>query len=520
MTDLTHGKTVVVTLNGSRLPLLAGRTVASLLPGEHTPCSGHGRCGKCRVTVEDAAAAEAAGVIDPPTADERACLRADEIAAGVRLACRLTVWGDVTVTTSSADHAPMAVLADGEISDIPADWVLAPAYAHYGVAVDIGTTTLAARLYDRAGACLATAVRGNPQTVFGADVVTRLEAAVKGRAATLSGLVRRALDGMLIELSESASLPPAAIDGGVLTGNMTMLCLLTGTDVEPLTHAPFACPRLFGETLTARDLGLTAPGEDTPFYLPPAVSAFVGADTVTAALAAGLCRREGSILLIDLGTNGEMLLSHGGRYLAASVAAGPAFEGVGISAGQTGRPGAIDRVWVENGRPAVHTIGDVLPTGLCGSGLVDALATLFSLGWMDETGRLLVADPAVIASPVTVTQADVRALQTAKAAVHAGIRTMLATAGMAEDAPLSLEIAGGFGRALDPYNAGKIGLLPPACVPKTRSIGNAALMGAVLALLYPAARREAATLVAAADVVELATSPLFAEELIRRMDLA
>ena len=517
--------TVSVTLDGVTYTVPCGACARALLgEGQNADCGGHGRCGQCRVRVVDHATALAAGAIEPPTADEQAQLSPGELARGVRLSCRLILLGDVTLT-SSRPATPPSVCAAGEPPALPTSWEMSPAFARCGVAVDLGTTTLVARLYDGEGTVLATETGINPQTAWGADVISRMEAAVGGGTHALATAVRRALGSMMERLARGARVRLQDVGEVVITGNTAMLCLLTETDVSPMTHAPFACPRRFGETLTARDLGLHGLPPDTPVYLPPVVSAFLGADTVCAMRAADRHRRAGTTLLVDLGTNGEMVLAHGGRLLAASTAAGPAFEGVGVSAGEISRAGAIDRVWVEttaagDHRLCVHTVGDKPTTGLCGSGLIDALAALLAVGDMDATG-LLTHDPTPIAPGVALTQADVRLLQVAKSAIHAGILTLLDAAGLPVDAsadsPITLLLAGGFGQALDPVSAGCIGLIPLMPALGARGIGNAALEGAALSLLYPAARREAAAMAAATAVVDLATSPRFANEFIRRM---
>ncbi len=499
----------VVTWNGSPRNCSVGITLGDLIRAHghgSTPCGGHGKCGKCRVTV--------AGEVSAPTEDEKRALTPTELASGVRLACRVRVLGDCSVTT--VEQGREQILTRGVFPTSMGESVLHPAWSGYGVAIDVGTTTLAAGLYDSRGRLLSETSRLNPQSAWGADVISRMEAALGGNGRRMAQVTRRALDGMLSELVHAAAVDTADIQAAVITGNTVMLHLLTETDVEPLTHAPFAIRRLFGESLTARELGLTALSPRVPVYLPPCIAAFIGADTVTATLAAELCERNTTALLCDIGTNGEMVLWHQGALYACSAAAGPAFEGAGISMGMSGRRGAIDGVWVGDGGLHTHVIGETDPIGLCGSGLVDAVAALLDMGLLDGTGYLE-KDPAEIAAPVTVTQEDIRGVQLAKSAIHAGLRTLLHTAGLDCDGVDTLFVAGGFGSYLNVKNAGRIGLLPAELTHRVAVLGNAALTGAAMLLLREELRPACERLAKETRVVELATHPVFAGEYMERM---
>ncbi len=502
-------KMVVVTLNGTAHTCPAETTLGDLMQGHghgSMPCGGHGKCGKCRVTV--------VGDVTPPTEDEKKALTAEELAQGVRLACRTAVLGDCTVTT--AEQGRGQIVTDGVFPPSMKNCSINPAWGGYGVAIDIGTTTLAARLYDRGGNKLAETSRLNPQSAWGADVISRMEAAMAGNANRIAALTRRTLCGMLSDLAKQAGAETKDIGAVTITGNTVMLHLLTETDVEPLTHAPFAAKRLFGETVSASELELTELAPDTPVYLPPCIAAFVGADTVTAVLASDLKESPETSLLCDIGTNGEMVLWHENTLYACSTAAGPAFEGAGISMGMGGRTGAVDRVWVTDGAIQAHVIGEADPIGLCGSGLVDAVAALLDTEALDETG-FLEDDPAIISDPVEVTQDDIRAVQLAKSAIHAGMRTLIHTASLDCDGVSTLYIAGGFGSYLDVKNAGKIGLLPEELTDRVTVLGNAALTGAAMLLLRDDLRRVCESLAKETRIVELATNPVFVSEYMERM---
>lgn len=495
----------VVTINGIPHFAAQGTRLQEALTGEHgfsMPCGGHGRCGKCRV--------KAQGKLSMPGQTERKFLSEEELAEGIRLACLAKVEGDCSVELT--EREPAQVRVGGEMQPFS----LSPAFTAYGAAIDIGTTTLAGCLYDAGGNMLSEAGCLNPQSRWGADVISRIEAALGGAARDQAAAVRKGLDGLLAQLAGKAGIETADIDGLVITGNTAMLHLLTGESVEPLSHAPFAVRRRFGETLPAAELGLESLGADVPVFLPVCISAFVGADLVTAMMASGFRERSGTHLLTDIGTNGEMALLHEGRLLVCSTAAGPAFEGAGLSRGMQGTCGAIDKVTVRNGKLACHTIGEGEAVGICGSGVVDALACLLETGQIDETGYLE-NNPAKLTGEVTFSQEDVRMVQLAKAAVHGGIRTLLHYAGIGCGEVSELLIAGGFGSYLDVDSAGKIGLIPREMAPAVRVIGNAALKGAALLLLNSESRTACRQYAECAEVIELSADPFFAEEYIERM---
>ena len=503
-------QTATVILNGKPRPCPVGTNLGDLMQSlghGHMPCGGHGKCGKCRVTVT--------GEVSAPSEDEKKALSSEELERGVRLACRVVVMGDCTVTTA-AEQGRGQILTDGAFPFSMQGKEFCPAWGNYGVAIDIGTTTLAARLYDRWGNLLSETSRLNPQSAWGADVISRMEAAMAGNAGKIAQITRRALNDMLVELGNAADVETADIFAAVITGNTVMLHLLTETDVEPLTHAPFAAERLFGELLYAEDVGLTELPPRSTVYLPPCIAAFIGADTVTATLASDLREIPETALLCDIGTNGEMVLWHESTLYACSTAAGPAFEGAGISMGMSGRVGAIDRVWVSDGDIEVHVIGDADPVGLCGSGLVDAVAALLDTELLDETGYLE-DDPAVIAAPVEIIQEDIRAVQLAKSAIHAGMRTLIDTAKLDCADVATLYIAGGFGSYLDVKNAGKIGLLPEELTDRVNVLGNAALTGASMLLLCDELRASCERMAKETRVVELAANPVFVSEYMERM---
>lgn len=484
-----------VIVNGKARTVAVGTALSNLLELS-LPCGGHGKCGKCKVY--------AVGNLSPVSETERKYLTKEELKKGIRLACRTAVTGDCTVDLPKTRENKQQIMMQTDVIAAPR-----PAFERYGVALDVGTTTLAAQLYDHTGAKLAECGRRNPQAAWGADVISRIEASVKGEKDHLAGSIREAIDDMIRELADKAKINAKEIDGMVVTGNTAMLYFLTATSPEALSHAPFQADRLFGETLTAKDLCLSALSPQANVFLPPCIAAFVGTDTVCAILATNLCKIENA-LLADIGTNGEMGLWHNGTLSVCSTAAGPAFEGVGIAMGMNGEVGAIDHVTLQNGRLTTHTIGETEPRGICGSGLIDAVACLLEAGTLDESG-LLDEDPTGIAKPVVLTQKDIRMVQLAKSAICAGIRTLFQNAGLSEDQISAFYIAGGFGSYLNVGSAGRIGLFPDALTAKAKAVGNAALTGAAMLLLDRDLRQSAADLAKQANVIELSTNPTFAD---------
>lgn len=488
---MKHAIRIVV--DGRQVFAESGTTLSRIVKGE-APCGGHGKCGKCKVI--------ARGDISQPTASERRLLSKEALARGIRLACLTRALGDCEIQTLAAARESQIAI-EGILPRFKPE----PTFSNYGVAMDIGTTTLAARLYNPDGRIVAETSRLNPQSAFGADVISRIEAAINGSAEQLAREIRNALNEMLSEFASVTDL--GKIDSLVITGNTVMLSLLTEQSLVPFSHAPFHAERLFGETLTAEALSLSRLAPNTLVYLPPCISAFVGADITCAILATDLCNHA-TAMLADIGTNGEMALWHGGKLTVCSTAAGPAFEGVGISMGMQGKAGAIDRVQLKDGRLTAHVIGDQMPIGICGSGLVDAVACLLEAGTIDETGYLPY-DTAPIAADVVLVQKDLRMLQLAKSAICAGLQTLMDTQKIKASAVSPLYIAGGFGNYLNIESAVKIGLLPKGLRTAACTVGNAAISGAAMMLLNASTRTAAEAIARDIDVLDLSTNPVFSE---------
>ena len=467
------------------------------------PCGGRGQCGKCLVWARCG--------LDEPSPREREYLTPHRLAQGERLACQAHITGDVELRLT-APKVVSQICTEGTGRPLGTD----PVFTTLGGAVDIGTTTLAARLYDKTG-LIATASAPNPQRDYGADVISRIGKAMEGRAGELAACVRQAVNGLISDLCKQAGREPAEVDALVITGNTAMLHLLTMTDPSPLSAAPFEAKELFGSKLPAKSLDLNG-SPDCTVYLPRCMSAFVGGDITTALLADRLCEGEDTALLVDIGTNGEIALWKGGELLCCSTAAGPAFEGANLSQGMQGAPGAIDHITAAGDSLSLHTIGDVPAVGICGSGVADLLACLLELEILDETGLLDDGEEQWdLTETVAFTQADVRQVQLAKSAVRSGIETLLHQAGVRKQQIKRLAVAGGFGSFLDLHSAAAIGLIPPDLEDSCTTIGNAALDGAAMLLWDRDLWEESRQLADAAKTVDLAGSRFFMDQYVENM---
>jgi len=348
-----------------------------------------------------------------------------------------------------------------------------------GVAVDLGTTTVVAELVDlSSGNVLGLRSSLNPQAIYGSDVMSRVEAAVRrGEGPALGALIRSRIGELVDELVRAHG-PVGEV---VIAGNTVMHHLFCGYDLRGLAGVPFETA--FGEqaTFEARELGWEfAAGAQVRVL--PCLGGFVGGDILAGILATGIHESEGLAALIDLGTNGEIVIGNRQGLLCASTAAGPAFEGGAISMGMRATTGAIYEVVLENGRLRCKVFGDVTPRGICGSGLVDAAAVGLELGVITPAGRLGL--PWVLCPPVRLVQSDIRQLQLAKAAVAAGMRILLRRLGATASEVSRVYLAGAFGNYVSGASARRIGLLEfPLEV--IEPAGNTALAGARLALLQP-----------------------------------
>ena len=445
------------------------------------PCGGRGVCAKCRITVS--------GAVSAPDDTEQA--------AGFRLSCRTKLLGDATVSLCTGSD----LIAESSIQSIKGGDT-----SHnnrIGVAVDIGTTSVALSVYDLAtGNCLASATALNPQSTVAADVIGRIDAAMHGQLKRLQTDITSCIKALAEQTGYLTR-----IDQWIITGNTTMLYLLTGRNPNTLSSSPFEADCLFGEETSFLE---------KPLYLPNCIHAFVGADITCAVLNSGMCDVNQTTLLCDIGTNGELALWKNGVLYTASTAAGPAFEGAGISCGCQSISGAIERVTLVDDTLHVQTIGNAPAVGLCGSGIIDAVACLLDKGSIDETG-FMEEETVVISNDVTVNQEDIRSIQLAKAAISAGIKTLLELTDTSEEEIGTFYIAGGFGSHLNISSALRIGLLPEGLQHKVKIIGNAALKGAASFLTDDTLKEKAGRIITGATCISLGGLPEFNENYVEEM---
>jgi uncharacterized 2Fe-2S/4Fe-4S cluster protein (DUF4445 family) len=407
----------------------------------------------------------------------------------------------------------------------------------FGIAVDVGSTTVAGYLCDLAsGEVLASGGRMNPQIRFGEDLMSRVSYVMMnpGGDRELTAAVRRAVDELIGELLAGAGADRAHVLEVVLVGNPIMHHIALGIDPTPLGSAPFVLATHEAVAGAATELDLDLPC--ARFYAGPCIAGHVGADTAAAILAEGPHQAPTIQLLVDIGTNAEIVLGDRHRVFAASSPTGPAFEGAQISCGQRATAGAIERVRIDPAtlEPELGVIGGATRvTGVCGSGIIDAVAEMFLAGIIDADGTIrgelaerttrVVPDGRTFAyvlyeqdgTRLTITQNDVRAIQLAKAALRAGIELLVEHAGSPEITAIGL--AGAFGAHIDPLHAMVLGLVPDCPVERVRSVGNAAGAGAVYALLSRERRAEMEDAVRDVVKIETATEPRFQELFVAAM---
>jgi uncharacterized 2Fe-2S/4Fe-4S cluster protein (DUF4445 family) len=518
------------------------------------PCNGTGTCGKCRVKLDEAGQGRARIVPNRNLPPELA-------AEGWALLCSTLALDDLEVTVPGSGERGLRILEDGVRLDLPVQPAITKRFDSgrrctvvrsgdrvlgeeggdsttrlYGVAVDIGTTTLVAALLDLGtGARVGSVSALNPQVAHGQDVLSRVQIASQPEGlALLHGQLMAEIDRMIGLLAAEARVPRRRIYEVVAAGNTCMMHLAANVSPEPLGRFPYT-PALEGnESRAAAPLGLhiAVCGE---VFLPPLISGFVGADITVGILATGLAAAEEATLFVDIGTNGEMVLARDGRLQATSTAAGPAFEGMNIACGMRAARGAIERVTVGADDISVATIDDADAVGLCGSGLIDAVAAMVVSGVIDRSGRFT-RDPGRLPplirarlrplegktvfhldAEVYLSQRDLRQVQLAKAAVRAGIDTMLARNGLAPAALGRVLVAGSFGYHLTTASLIDIGLFPAELEDRVSYVGNTARTGAEALLINADARAALERTTRAVESIELATDPKFADVFVASM---
>ena len=445
----------------------------------------------------------------------------------------------------AADYLVTAVIVDDVLIDVqPGDSTA----LSYGIAFDLGTTTVVATLLDLStGTPVAVASALNAQQPFGADVITRISAAMldPSTLGKLTELAHSTLAALAAEVCAQARVDPADVYEIALAGNATMTHIALGIDPEPLGVAPFIlAARLLPEVLAA-DLGVAVHPRARAVVFPP-FGAYVGGDITAGLLASGMDRDARTRLFIDIGTNCEIVLGNRDWLLATAAPAGPAFEGAAVRCGMRAAEGAIEVVTMTPDSVSLRVIGDAEPAGLCGSGLVDAVTGLVRLGLLDSTGRFVSVEAAAALAPglagrlttlgeervfvlhwlgeqgdvarsVYLTQRDVRELQFAKAAIATGWRILLEEAGLAAGDIQQVLLAGSFGSYLSPGNAVRLGLVPDVPVPRIVSAGNVAGEGAKMALLSVRERAAGLALLEEVRYVELSDRADFNDRFIDQL---
>ncbi len=491
--------------SGKTIAVAAGTPLADVLfpHGVDFPCGGQSQCKGCRVRV-------LAGHL-PVDTEQRTLLSAAELAEGWRLACRCRADGDLALEIGQWEQP---ILADAsQFAFTPRDGL--------GVAIDLGTTTLVTQLLDlRTGEVLAVRSGLNPQAAHGSDIMSRIQFAAQGGQSRLEGLIRSEVGRMVGELIAESARPAETLHTMTVVGNTAMHHLLAGIDVSCLAGVPFETEHPGRRTFAAAELGWRSAPRAMVHVL-PCLGSFVGSDILAGIVACGLDRAAAPAGLVDLGTNGEIVIGDGSRMLCASTAAGPAFEGARIDMGLRAAEGAIDKAWAHDGRIACHVIGGGAPRGICGSGLVDAVVAGAELALIEGSGRLSGGAKTMrLSGSVRLTQGDIRELQLAKAAIAAGIEILASRWGVELGGIQRLSLAGAFGNYINRDSARRIGLLPldsERIVPA----GNTALLGAKMALFAADdSALDFADLRARIEHVPLASDPEFMNSFVDHMRLA
>lgn len=463
------------------------------------PCGGKGICGKCAIRL-------VAGNL-AITAEDKKIFSEEQLASGYRLSCTAIPTENIVIEIENADHdlaqASASVYGLGRIKTKPETKDI--------LAIDIGTTTIAFAWISGADKKVKkTYTTTNHQRAYGADVIARILAAGEGKAGELKALVKKDIvDGVKAVIQDDNSENTEVI----ITGNTTMEHLLLGYDVSGLGVYPFT-PISVDEMKTDWKSLFDNDDYDMPVTVMPGFTTYVGADILAGVMACDMGCDQKNTVLIDLGTNGEMALATSDKLFITSTAAGPAFEGGNISCGMPGVEGAVSEVFFENDEFKVKTINDGVAKGICGSGIIDAIACMVENEILDETGLLdddYFDDGVELTAGVVLIQKDIREMQLAKSSVRAGLETLIKKAGLSYDDINQVYLAGGFGQYINIDSAVSIGLLPVQLKDKIKVVGNTALAGACLYGLVSDTSEAANVLKEKAEEIDLSTDPTFQE---------
>lgn len=445
-------------------------------------CGGNGSCGKCKVLVDG-----------------------EEI-----LACQTIVDQDMIVTLPAAKATHILTEGIGL-------WSAASGKGGFSLAFDIGTTTVAGYLLcGENGQELVSDSTWNPQASYGADVISRIQHALNGHMEELTAAIRKCIADISGRLCERAGINPSQVTVVSIVGNPAMQQLFLGIYPENLAQIPFAPVLTQTKTVPAKNYIPLL--ENASLLIVPNISGFVGADTLACILATELYKQEEITLLVDIGTNGEMVLGNKHHMVACSTAAGPALEGANIQFGMRGQTGAIDHVRFEDGQFRCNVIGGGDAAGICGSGIIDAVAAALDAGLINERGRIQNEDRCIqLTDQIYLTQEDIRQVQLAKSAIAAGIELMAEHLGITLQDIQRVYLAGAFGTFMNPSSACRIGLLPFVLESKIAAVGNAAGSGAKLLGCNDQALYMAQELIKQVEFIELASVSNFQRSFARNM---
>ena len=448
------------------------------------PCGGNGKCGKCKVILEGR-----------------------EV-----LACETVVCRDMTVTIP--EKAGLHVLQTG----ISAKQNMNPLQEGYLLAFDIGTTSVVCFLLDgTSGEELAKSSMLNPQTAFGADVISRIQAALRGEMEAQIRVIREGMATLIENVCKTAKISPEAVGVVSVVGNPAMQQLFLGLLPENLAVIPFAPVLTESKDIPCGDVLPVCP--NARLLIVPDISGYIGADTMGCVLSTRIYEKEEITLMVDIGTNGEMVLGNRDRLIACSTAAGPALEGANIQFGMRGTDGAIDHVWLEDGAVKCSVIGGGEAIGICGSGLIDAVAAGLNLGLLNKRGRIQNENHIFhLTENIFLTQDDIRQVQLAKGAIYAGIYLMAKQLGLEVKDICKVQLAGAFGSFLNPESACRIGLLPEELLSRIEAVGNAAGSGARMLACDRDLLGFAQELTRKVEFLELASLPEFSRAFAKAMN--
>lgn len=498
-------------------------------------CGGNGRCGKCGIRLVK-------GLLDVTPSDEL-CYSADELERGMRLACRSIVKSDIEIELlyRNAEDGIVSYNIEGNNGKAPDCGVKTDTgdmNNRYGIAIDAGTTTLVLALADiTGGRIMDTCTLLNPQSMYGADVISRISAATHGRAEELRQCVCKAVASGIEQLLDRNDIKAGCVDRMCMAGNTTMLHLILAYPADGLGVYPFKPHSVAMEKVNASDILTGLPESiyndmlhDVPVTVMPGCSAYVGGDVVSGLYSLDYHKNDSICVLLDLGTNGEMAIGNSKRIMVTSAAAGPAFEGGNISCGTGSIDGAICSVDIEcnmHGEKADEddyiikcaTINDRIPVGICGTGVIDTVAELVKSGLVDETGALkekyfdtgIMLAEGIGGNRVIFTQKDIREVQLAKAAIRSGLEILIRRYGASYEDIERLYIAGSFGYYLNTDKAAAIGMIPKQLIHKTEAVGNSSLNGALRYLCGHGKEEELCSITSIAEEITLAADEEFNE---------